>query len=165
MIPASHASRWAWTAVPMAAPAVATACWLAWVEITRDPPRTTPELSLAEAIQQDQIETAWEHIRAGRDPNAPVAYRHERLTGGREIMLAPLLIAVAHARDDTVKALMSSGARLDAPGGRFAVCLAKRMEFERVAATLIRYGGAETGPTTCPDRAPPKESPLSAYVE
>jgi hypothetical protein len=156
-----------WTAVAMASPAIVAASWLTWVEITRDPPHAKPDTgsTLSSAIQDDDIVRAFAHIRSGEDPNAPVAYRHERLTGGREIMVTPLVAAIAHSRDDSVKMLMSSGARLDVPGSRFAVCLAKRLGHDRIVATLVRYGGAAATEAPCPEQVPSAEAPLEAYVD
>jgi hypothetical protein len=167
MLPASPPPRPSWTALPMAAPVVAAACWITWAAITPGSPRANADevSSLARAVQHDQIEAAFRFIQAGADPNAPVAYRHERLTGGRDIAVPPLLIAVAHARDDSVKMLVSSGVRLDAPGNRLALCLARQMDHARVAATLLRYGGPAIEGTACPNGTPPDGALLRAYVE
>ena len=123
------------------------------------------EASFAEALRQGDMELAFATIRAGRNPNSPVAFRDQVLTGGRDIMIAPLLIAVAYNRDDSVAMLMGYGARLDAPGNRFAVCLARQLGYEAIASLVTRDGGPEAARATCPDRKAAREAPLLAYVE
>jgi hypothetical protein len=123
------------------------------------------EASFVEALWAGDLEGAFAYIRAGHDPNMPVAFRQQELTGGRDIMVAPLLIAVANNRDDSVAMLMSVGARLDAPGNRFAVCLANRLGHEDIARLIIRDGGPTASNGTCPAIAASPEAPLRAYVE
>jgi len=154
-------------AVSMAAPAVVVAAWIVSFELALDPPYRIPEptSSFSDAVQADAIERAFGHIRSGEDPNAPVPFRDDALTGGREIMLTPMLIAVAADNTDSVSMLMSSGVRMDAPGNRFAVCLARRMGHGELAVKIVEEAGPETAPTTCPDGPPSGEAPLSVYVE
>ena len=151
----------------MALPAVVSAVWLTAFELTLDPPETTPPAvtTFARAVADDRIEIAFAHIRAGQDPNAAVPFRDETFTGGRELMVRPLLIAVAHGNTDSVSMLMSNGARLDAPGNRFAVCLATRLQHTELAEKIIEDAGPEDAPTTCPDAPKSEDAPLSAYVE
>ena len=155
----------------VAAPAVILAAGLvlfeglAWVGPSTPRASDVSEASFVEALRQGDMEQAFAFIRAGHDPNVPVTFRDQVLTGGRDIRIAPLLIAVAFNRDDSVAMLMGYGARLDAPGNRFAACLATRMEHEEIAAAITRDSGPAVSRPTCPDFPPPSDAPLLAYVE
>lgn len=151
----------------MALPAVITAMWVLSFELTLDAPFVVPEpgSTLADEVQNDDIVRGFVHLRAGEDPDAPVLFSNDKLTGGRELRLTPLIIAAAYGREDSVAMLMSSGAHLDAPGNRFAVCLARRMGYEGLAERMVEEAGPAGAPSTCPATAPPDEAPLSVYAE
>lgn len=153
-------------AILLAAPALLLAAFLAWSEVWS--PDALPVVfttSFTEALRDDTMEIAFEHIRHGRDPNAPAAYRDERLTGGEELMLTPLIIAVGRGQGDTVSMLLSSGARLDIPGSRYAVCLARRLGHTRIAGVLLENGGPGAAEEVCPSAPHDDDAPLRAYVE
>ena len=164
-------SRWNLPEMLVAAPAVILAAvlvlceGLAWVGPSTPRASDVSEASFVEALRQGDMEQAFAFIRAGHDPNIPVVFRDQALTGGRDIRIAPLLIAVAYNRDDSVAMLMGYGARLNAPGNRFAACLATRMEHEEIAAAITRDGGPAAQRPTCPAPSPPSDAPLLAYVE
>lgn len=154
----------------LAAPAILAAVALVvaegrwWMGEADSTSRSRPEGTLAEALREGDLERAFAFIDAGQDPNVPVALRDDELTGGEEIMVTPLLIAVAYNRDDSVAMLMSVGARLDAPGNRFAVCLANRLGHEEIAEAIVRDGALDASKVVCPERTS-AEAPLAAYVE
>jgi hypothetical protein len=120
--------------------------------------------SLAEAIRQRNVEDAYAFVRAGHDPNAPIAVQDPQLTGDRRMVVSPLLLAVASNSDGVVMMLMSAGARVDAPANRLAECLARRLGYNAIAEILLRDGGS-VGPVTCPALPPAPMPPLPAFVE
>jgi hypothetical protein len=144
-------------------PAIIAGCWIAWSEITLDPPLSTPDpaSTLTREILANDVERAFSHIRAGQDPNAPVPFRDRELTGDRELMVTPLMIAVAHRRSDSVAMLVSSGARVDAPGNRYLRCVAWHVDYDG-----LRTRAASDGTdTTCPQVAPSEKGWLRHFVE
>src|SRR5262245_37054270 len=87
----------------IAAPAIVAAFGLPAIEAYRvvnpgaplygDPPAAT----IAEAIQRGNqgVEEAYKFIAAGQDPNRPILVNDANLTGGRALMVSPLMLAVA----------------------------------------------------------------------
>jgi hypothetical protein len=146
----------------VALPALLGALWLVWSELALQPSRADPSISFATAIEGDDILEVFAHIRAGADPNAPIPYRDEELTGGEELMLTPLVIAVGNGRADTVRTLLSSGARTDAAGNRLALCLARRAGHDAAAQILLEQGGASE---ICPEQLHPDHAPLRTYID
>lgn len=51
--------------------------------------------SLADAIERNDVDQAYAFIRAGQDPNEPIAVRHPVLSGGRSVLVTPIVWAVA----------------------------------------------------------------------
>lgn len=153
-------------ALLMAAPALVTASWLAWTELVRGQETSpTADLSFIEALREDRFERAYRYIHSGQDPNAPVLFQDDLLTGGDELPLTPLIIAVALDRGDSVKMLMSSGAVLDAPGNGLAVCLARRLGYAGMAESMVRDGGTAAVQARCPQAPHAEAAPLRAYVD
>jgi hypothetical protein len=151
-------------ALALAVPATLGALWLSWWFVT-DPPRgPVPGASLGDAVREDDIRRTFSLIRAGADPNAPILFNDE-WTGGDDVRVTPLLIAVAYDRVDTVRTLLNNGAVLDAPGNRYAVCLATRLKREELVPLLVRLGGADPSHVVCPRAEPPMNGPLKAYVD
>jgi len=109
--------------------------------------------SLADAIQHQGLEEAYAFIRAGQDPNVPLAVQDPDLTGGRVRMVSPLMLAVAVRNENAVLMLLSSGARMDLPQNRLALCLAKELGDEEISGIL-----ADTADTAikCPEHALPQ---------
>ena len=154
-------------ALPLVVPALALGALLVWFEIVLDPTQRDPvaDMPFADTLKYDHFERASQYIHAGTDPNAPVPYRDKVLTGGDEITLAPLLIAVANDRLDSVKMLMSTGLRLDAPANRYALCLAQRRGYESIAKLLtIELGDAAAAPP-CPERIETGNTILRPFAE
>jgi hypothetical protein len=153
----------------VALPAIVGACAIVAFEgsrVVRQALRPAmPPGSFAGALRSGEYEEAVAFIRAGQDPNAPIPFTDERLTGDRELQLAPLLVAVATHNDNAVMMLMSFGARLDAPGGRFALCLAERLGYRTMIVIMSRDGGPAAAQPICPTRSAPAEAPLLAFVE
>ena len=138
-------------AVALLAPAIAAACWLLWAHLG-GAVRVDPyaELTFLQALERNRPERAFELIRAGQDPNAPLAFRHDQLSGGRTVALTPLLIAVALDAEETAAMLISSGAILDRDGNRLALCLARQLGHAKIEALLVRDAGPAATATPCP---------------
>lgn len=49
-------------------------------------------MPFVDALVADRFELAFRHIRAGQSPDAPIAYRDDTITAGRELMLTPLVM-------------------------------------------------------------------------
>lgn len=152
----------------IAVPAVFGALLLATVG-TIDVVRSTssddrsPGASLGDSIMGDDVETAYAFIRSGQDPNARIPVEDTDVTGGRRVMVSPLMLAVATRRDNIVGMLLSFGARADVPQNKFALCLAQRIHADDVADMLSELGG-EGWETQCPgDTGGP--APLLEYVD
>ena len=114
----------------------------------RPAPRT-----MADAIARDDARAAYELIRAGQDPNRPIAVRHDVLTGGRSVEMAPLVWAVIAQSDEVLPMLLAFGARPDATTRHQAVCFAARVgrsDFVR----LLDLAGAEAGKPCLENDAP-----------
>lgn len=151
-------------------PAVAMSAWLAIVEATpfgqeASRYRSPPEGALAETIQHQGVEQAYAFIRAGHDPNGPIAFSDPELTGDQPMTLSPLLVAVATNQENAVLMLMSFGARLDHPANRHALCLARYLERNDIIEVLERDGGE--GPRgECREKpAPDGRPPLRAFFD
>lgn len=139
----------------MAAPAIVTALGLSALDAWRfhqpsSPLFVTPALeSLADAIANDDVRRAYEFIRAGQDPNGPIAARHPVLAGGRRVHVSPLLWAVATQSRESVLMLFGFGARMDATAARRAVCLAEQLGRDDIAEVLELHSG-HSSPEPCP---------------
>jgi len=152
-------------ALCIAAPAIAAAVLLPMVEGYRglrpaaplfgDPPAQT----IVEAIQRGNqgVEEAYRFIAAGQDPNRPILVNDPSLTGGRDVMVSPLMLAVATRNRNVVQMLMSFGARLDVPQNSGAICLARSLHNDAIVSILDSGdgAGAECSPQSRPADAPP----------
>ena len=96
--------------------------------------------SFADAIERNDVDQAYAFIRAGQDPNQPIGVSNPVLTGGRRVLVSPLLWAVATGRRDALLMLLGYGARLDAAIGAEALCLAEALGDGTTAALLQRHG-------------------------
>lgn len=158
-------------ALLIAAPAIVAAVGLPAVQAYRivnpgaplfgDPPAAT----IVEAIQRGNqgVEEAFRFVAAGQDPNRPILVNDAELTGGRPVMVSPLMLAVAARNRNVVQMLMSFGARLDLPQNSQALCLAKALHSDVIASILDRDERGEAAP--CPERLATAESPLLAALE
>ena len=106
--------------------------------------------SLGDAIATGNVPQAYQYIRSGQDPNEPIAVRHPDLTGGRWVLVSPLVWAVALGHVDAVKMLLGYGARLDRAPNRQAVCLADALGKDDIARVLRTVGGVPPGGTCDP---------------
>ncbi len=104
--------------------------------------------SLAEAIALDDVRGAYDFIRRGQDPNEPIPVRDQRLTGDREILVAPVVWATAAGRRTIVLMLLQAGATLVRDADKAAPCIAERLGYSEIASDLRRLGGLSA--TTCP---------------
>jgi hypothetical protein len=139
-------------ALSLIVPALVLGALLVWFEIVLDPTQRDPvaDMPFADTLKYDHFERASQYIHAGTDPNAPIPYRDTVLTDGDEITLAPLLIAVANERLDSVKMLLSTGLRLEAPANRYALCLARRRGYEAITELLTTELGDAAATAPCP---------------
>jgi len=132
--------------VPVILSALGTSVIEAWRWGRPDSPlfvRPVPR-TMADAIARDDARAAYALIRAGQDPNKPIAIRHEVLTGGRSVEMAPLVWAVTAESDEVLPMLLAFVARPDAATRHQTVCFAARigrLDFVR----LLDPSGAETG--------------------
>jgi hypothetical protein len=107
--------------------------------------------SLAEAIERNDIARAYGFIRAGQDANAPIPVRHPQLTNGREVLVSPLMWAVALDRPDALLMLLGAGARLDGPTADAGECLAQALGHDEVLRLLRLYRQSQAaGPCPAP---------------
>ena len=151
----------------IAAPAIAAAVGLAVIEvggIMRPPARLGPVGSFADAIRDGSPERAYAFVRAGHDPNELVAFRDAVLTGGLEVKVSPVLLAVASDNENVVLMLLGYGVRMDRPGNRRAACLAARLGRDGLADTIARYGG-QVPVVPCPELPASPRPPLLPFLE
>jgi len=159
-------------AMLMMVPAIATAVGLTAIEgyravrpdsqIFGDPPAET---FVAAVVRGDLgLEDAHAFIAAGQDPNALIEVSDENLSGGRVVMVSPLLLAVAARNDGVVEMLLAFGARPDLPQNRPAYCLARALGSDEIAAILEGANGG-AGETRCPQRPPDSGAPPLTMIE
>ena len=110
--------------------------------------------SLADAIRSDEVQAAYALLRAGHDPRAGITVSDPALTGGRTIVVAPLLWAVASQSERTVPMLLGYGRPIDAATSGRAFCLAEALGNAAIAGALRPY--VEDGCAV----APPAGGPL-----
>ncbi|MDA1185861.1 MAG: hypothetical protein O2930_14605 [Acidobacteria bacterium] len=116
--------------------------------------------TFVEALDDRNVEHAYLFIRQGQDPNTLVRFRDDVRTGGREVQVSPLMLAVAGSDDNTAAMLLSFGARMDYPPNRYVVCLAREMGMDGFVDSQM----STASEVECP---PPSgaEFPLLAYVD
>jgi hypothetical protein len=148
----------------MAAPAVLMALTMCAIEgwrVLQPESRlfATPFVySLADAIEQNDVQRAYEFVRDGHDPEQLIAVQHALLAGGRPALVAPLEWAAATGSRETLLMLLGFSARVDQRIADRALCAAHASGNGQIAELLIRYGSA--APTaTCP---PPPQTAESA---
>jgi hypothetical protein len=95
--------------------------------------------SFADAIGSHELAEVYQFVRTEQDPSAPIAVRHPALTGGRTILVSPLLWAVALQRGQVVLMFLGFGARTDGPAEQLSACLADSMGNADLAILLRRY--------------------------
>jgi hypothetical protein len=117
--------------------------------------------SLADAIENDDIEGALRFIQAGQDPNGLIAVRHVVLTNGRSVLVSPLVWAVATQHQRSVLMLLGYGARMDHEANSKAVCLAEAVGNTDIARLLRRYPPQPAVEAAC-DEPKPGAAPLLA---
>lgn len=154
-----HGARRRWVTALLAAPAVAAALGLCGIEAWRmlhpRSPLFAPPFaySLADAIATGNVLHGYEYIRAGQDPNEPIAVRHPALTRNRWVFASPVAWAVATNQRDAVNMLLGHGARLDGS----ALCLAEGLGHEDIARVLRMNGGTAVAAACDPRQMYPFE--------
>ena len=148
----------------IALPALLGAVWVCADDVARvvvPRPATTSE-TLAFAIRNEGPEATYAFIRNGVDPNTPVAFRDSDMTNDRDVLVAPIVLAVARGNDNAVMTMLSFGANMELQRNRKAVCLARQLG-NGMEQMIIRDGRI-TGPIDCP--APSNtQFPLLDFVE
>ena len=96
--------------------------------------------SLGDAIAMNDLRGAYAFIRLGQNPNALIPVHDPALTGGREVLVPPLVWAAAGGRMSIVLMLLGAGATFEQDLDRAAPCIADRLGFADVAATLRAIG-------------------------
>ena len=115
--------------------------------------------SFQEALVDGDADSAYDFIRAGLDPNAPLAVPRPAANGTVE-RLTPLTLGVAAGRTNVVLMLLSHGARPEMPGNGLALCLAAELGDKELLAILT---SAAPMPADCPEHVLP-ERPQSGGV-
>lgn len=143
----------------VALPAAAAACALVLLQLwhwrSPDHPLFARPFaySLAEAIERDDVVTAYEFIRAGQDPGELIAVRHPVLTGSRTVLMPPLVWAVAVQSRQAVLMLLAYSERSDRTTGQRAVCLAEALGHAEIAQLLRTHGADAASPCPAPAEA------------
>ena len=101
--------------------------------------------SLADAIERNDVDQAYAFIRAGQDPNQPIAVRHSVLSGGRSVLVAPIVWAVALQRRETLLMLLGFGAHIGQAADGRVVCLAEALGNADIVRVLVRNGSQPPG--------------------
>lgn len=105
--------------------------------------------SLGDAIAQGDLLQAYRFIHGGQDPNDLIAVRDPALTGGRSVLVSPVVWATAVQNPQAVRMLLAFGVRMDRAANGKAVCLAEALRNEDIVRVLRRDGD---GPSTEPCR-------------
>jgi hypothetical protein len=105
---------------------------------------------LAAAIEETDLSRAHAAIRAGADPNAPIAFRHKELTRRQTLLLKPIVVATIKDNDNMVAMLVANGVRSDDPENLQALCVADAMHQHRALPVLQQWLPPERRPA-CPE--------------
>ena len=101
--------------------------------------------SLADAIERNDVDQAYAFIRAGQDPNQPIAVRHPVLTGGRSVFVTPIAWAVALQRREALLMLLGFGAQIGRAADGRVVCLADALGNADIVRVLVLNGAEPPG--------------------
>jgi hypothetical protein len=124
------------------------------------PPRSEAypiTFSPVDTIARGDLVGTYDFIRQGWDPDHLIAVSDEALTGGRTMLVSPLVWAVALHKRDIVGELLAFGAHVAQSGNRVAPCVADATGDTDLADLLRRYPGAMPA-DACP--AWTRETPL-----
>jgi hypothetical protein len=66
-----------------------------------------PQTSFADALGRGDVSQAYERLRAGQSPDDLIAVRHPVLTGGRGVLVSPLVWAVANGQRESALMLIA----------------------------------------------------------
>jgi hypothetical protein len=119
--------------------------------------------SLADAIERNDVDQAYAFIRAGQDPNQPIAVRHPVLSGGRSILVSPIVWAVALQRREALLMLLGFGGQVGRAADGRAVCLAESLGNAEIVRVLVLNGSQPPG-ERCGSRTP-GNAPLLDFAE
>ena len=137
-------------AAPTLVVALGIAAVGAWRVVRPPSPFDTPlAYSLGDAIAQGDLLQAYGFIHRGQDPNDLIAVRDPVLTGGRSVLVSPVVWATAVQNPQAVQMLLAFGVRMDRAANRKAVCLAEALRNEDIVRVLRRD---DDGPSTEPCR-------------
>ena len=108
-----------------------------------------PRASFADAIGRGDVSQAYDRLRAGQSPDDLIAVRHPVLTGGRGVLVSPLVWAVANGQRESALMLIAFGVRMNRAADRHAACLADALGHAELGR-LLRVHGAPSTPDPCP---------------
>lgn len=157
-----------WPEAVVAAPALSIAVMLMGLDsgygVTPDAThRQHRAASLASAIAGgESVETVYGFVRAGDDPDQLVHVAIDGLTGGGDVEVSPLVLAVATRDQNVVQMLLGFGVRPDRPQNRLAWCLALALQEPAIAAA-IDGASVSVSREACP-AGPPPSSPLAWFA-
>jgi hypothetical protein len=156
-MPASRTRIMAWL---IAMPALVCAVGLPLYESSDAAQPPAMSTTFVQALGDRSVEQAYVFIRQGQDPNTLIRFRDDFRTGGQEVLVSPLMLAVAGSDDNTASMLLSFGASMDYAPNRHVVCLAREMGMESFVDVQL----STESEVDCP---PPSgaEYPLLAYVD
>jgi hypothetical protein len=124
----------------------------------------TPSTSFVDALERQDLLGAYWFVRGTHGANGPIQVSHPVLTGGQELVVTPMVWAVALRDDKAVLMLLGHGERMDGPLDRRAACLADAAGFPDIARILRRYGGPAMR-EPCPARHGPTEPLLVWFLQ
>jgi predicted dienelactone hydrolase len=116
--------------------------------------------SFQEAIVGGDAESAYDFIRARRDPNAPLDVPLPA-ANGTVARITPLTLGVAAGQTNVVLMLLSHGVRPEIRGNELARCLAAELGDRELLAILTR---AIPAPPDCPEHVLPEQPRLDGGV-
>lgn len=158
------------TAILLAGPVLCTALGVVVVEAWRSARPASPlfaapvAASFADAIRADDVRSANVFLHAGQQPDELIAVNDASLTGGKWLLLSPLVWAVATDSPQSVRMLLGAGAGGTHATDRRAACLADALGHDEIARTLRLY--QSDAPDICggeTDDGPPLVTFLSAF--
>ncbi len=105
--------------------------------------------TLGEAIVADDLRGVMDFLQRGQSPDALIPVHDPALTGGREILVPPILWAAAAGRQRMVLALLGAGVTFERAADKAAACLADQLAFPEIA-TSLRQIARLPAPSACP---------------
>lgn len=152
-------------ALALAIPSIVTALAVTGVEFWRILAPTRAEVghrvygTLGEAIVADDLRGVMGFVQSAQSPNALIAVHDPALTGGRDVLVPPIVWAAAAGRQRIVLALLGAGATFERDADKAAACIADDLDLTEIASQL-RLIARLPAASSCPP--PPEGPPLLA---